>query len=639
MGRHRSSGYDVCDGTHCQVYRGYNEGYDKVIKAVEETRGVILVYGNSLVNTYYSASNGGYTESSENAWGGRVDYLKSFKDDIDNDSWPYGDRKLTKSEIDMILKSKGYLSLNQSLTDIKISGTFTSGRVKEITIKYIDVDNVEKEKKFSVNDNVRSFFAVTSKNQDIKTKYPEFFNLFNNSVLFSANFPLLAGKQVNTELKDVYTGFPSALFTFTYDDKTSTYTFSGKGYGHGIGMSQKGAKYRAERGASFEDILKFYYVGTSLKQLNTYVKTFSLTNSYALVGDSIGTNISIVGDSNRLLYKYIVEKSGEKVFTGEYTNSSAFSFSPTSTGEYSINLYVKDIASNREYDDLKTSKLSVYIPPKINKVTVNQESQYAGKAVVINTGVSGGSSKGIDYKYEVILNDKVLYTTGYISNSQFTYTPAFEGDYTVNVYIKDRANNKDFDDFNSASFSAKIFVDTSRGGTSGSYINKKLVLKRTLKKGLTGEDVKYLQQALLDLGYNIGTSKPTGLFGNGTHNAVVSFQKKNKLPSYGIVASATVDAINKSLSAKYKAPQSPSRGQLLAALRLTYKRTLISGSKGEDVKKLQNALKFLKYSVDVTGVYDKKTYNAVMTFQKKYKIMATGKLDLTTVNKINSLLK
>ena len=37
--------------------------------------------------------------------------------------------------------------------------------------------------------------------------------------------------------------------------------------GHGVGMSQVGAKYAAQHGVSFEDILDFYYPGTSLKPI------------------------------------------------------------------------------------------------------------------------------------------------------------------------------------------------------------------------------------------------------------------------------------------------------------------------------------------------------------------------------------
>lgn len=47
-------------------------------------------------------------------------------------------------------------------------------------------------------------------------------------------------------------------------NNTNDFTISGKGYGHGIGMSQYGAKARAESGDSYSSILSFYYPGTKL---------------------------------------------------------------------------------------------------------------------------------------------------------------------------------------------------------------------------------------------------------------------------------------------------------------------------------------------------------------------------------------
>ena len=44
----------------------------------------------------------------------------------------------------------------------------------------------------------------------------------------------------------------------------STFVFSGKGFGHGVGMSQWGAQGMALGGASYQQILAHYYVGTAL---------------------------------------------------------------------------------------------------------------------------------------------------------------------------------------------------------------------------------------------------------------------------------------------------------------------------------------------------------------------------------------
>jgi stage II sporulation protein D len=49
----------------------------------------------------------------------------------------------------------------------------------------------------------------------------------------------------------------------------SSLTVRGRGFGHGIGMSQYGAQGFAKHGIGYEDILKHYYTGTSLKPLTS----------------------------------------------------------------------------------------------------------------------------------------------------------------------------------------------------------------------------------------------------------------------------------------------------------------------------------------------------------------------------------
>ena len=45
--------------------------------------------------------------------------------------------------------------------------------------------------------------------------------------------------------------------------------FSVKGYGHGVGMSQTGADAMAKQGSSAEDIIKHFYTGVEIKDINS----------------------------------------------------------------------------------------------------------------------------------------------------------------------------------------------------------------------------------------------------------------------------------------------------------------------------------------------------------------------------------
>lgn len=67
---------DLCDGYHCQVYKGIS-GVDRIAdRAIEETSGLILKWKGSPASVYYHSDSGGMVTSSGNVWGGEIPYLK-----------------------------------------------------------------------------------------------------------------------------------------------------------------------------------------------------------------------------------------------------------------------------------------------------------------------------------------------------------------------------------------------------------------------------------------------------------------------------------------------------------------------------------------------------------------------------------
>ena len=63
---------------------------------------------------------------------------------------------------------------------------------------------------------------------------------------------------------DVRTAFGLRSANFTVSFAANKFTFTVKGYGHGVGMSQVGAVYMASQGATYKEILAWYYPGTTL---------------------------------------------------------------------------------------------------------------------------------------------------------------------------------------------------------------------------------------------------------------------------------------------------------------------------------------------------------------------------------------
>lgn len=71
--------------------------------------------------------------------------------------------------------------------------------------------------------------------------------------------------------------------------------------------------------------------------------------------------------------------------------------------------------------------------------------------------------------------------------------------------------------------------------------DRPVLATRLIQRGHRGDDVGVLQAILNEMGYDAG--EPDGVFGGGTHRALVAFQEDMGLDADGIVGLDTLDAI------------------------------------------------------------------------------------------------
>ena len=165
----------------------------------------------------------------------------------------------------------------------------------------------------------------------------------------------------------------------------------------------------------------------------------------------------------------------------------------------------------------------------------------------------------------------------------------------------------------------------STGSTDGSYT-------RTLRKGMTGADVKAVQKQLKTLGYY--QSSLDGVYGTGSVAAVKAFQQRNGLTADGLAGQRTFTKLfsSSAVAAGDTTPQEPQDddkddaeggGESGDSGSTTYV-TLSYGSKGAAVTKLQKALKALKYNVGADGEYGALTQSAVAAFQQRNGLSSDG---------------
>ncbi|NLK87987.1 MAG: SpoIID/LytB domain-containing protein [Clostridiaceae bacterium] len=126
-GKHGATGFDICDTTHCQVYKGYSVELPGCNSAIDEVYDKTITYNGSQVkHVYYFASGGGSTEDVRNVWGSSYPYLVSVEDKYEKIyTWT---KTLRASDVKSKLPQLG------NILGITITRTAPTGRVTQLAV-------------------------------------------------------------------------------------------------------------------------------------------------------------------------------------------------------------------------------------------------------------------------------------------------------------------------------------------------------------------------------------------------------------------------------------------------------------------------------------------------------------------------
>ena len=210
-----SPDWDVVSTVGDQVYNGRSRRARKVDKAVNATRGVVLLWKGQLFPTYYHSSSGGYTENAFNVWQ-TLDIPPLAGREV-----PYGEKSphtrwekvLSGAQIAEALRAKGH-KVGQ-IRDIIAENLTPSGRPTHVRVVH---DGGE-------------------------TRVP------------SNEFRLAVGAGSS--------GLKSTRFR-RYKEGDS-FVFVGSGFGHGVGMDQYAARNMAQGGKDSLEILTYFYPGAEIR--------------------------------------------------------------------------------------------------------------------------------------------------------------------------------------------------------------------------------------------------------------------------------------------------------------------------------------------------------------------------------------
>lgn len=282
--------YDLVDNTNDQVFRGMNDSKSNAIRAVKETAGLVCVYDGKLVNAFYTASNGGMTESAYNAWGREIiPYLSVQKDpfDMENPQSVMRTARINKDFTQNINAQAALLrdyllpKVSQRLIengfDLETTSFEITGLDKVVahTGKYMENQGVMSYLRFDLRlvlELPETFQAdeeiSLDDNNEVKALPPTQVNAIQvkKQVSISLDCPVfpdieqLLSLSINKNQNEI------VIIT---EDKTSV-MISFARYGHGVGLSQRGAEWMAgQYGWNYEQILRFYYPGSKLDRLDT----------------------------------------------------------------------------------------------------------------------------------------------------------------------------------------------------------------------------------------------------------------------------------------------------------------------------------------------------------------------------------
>ena len=222
-GKHE--GANICDdSTCCQAWvskedrlnkweeASRDSNWNKIVNAVDSTKGKIITYEGKPINAFFHSNSGGKTEVTVNVWGG--------------DGYPYLQS----------VETSGEDAYSQYQSEVTLSKQSFIDKIKE------------KHSDFIIDFNEENCIQILEYTEGNRVKTIKIGNLN------------LSGVEVRSLM-----GLKSANFTVQID--SDNVKFSVVGYGHGVGMSQTGADSMAKQGNSYEEIIKHFYTGVEIVDL------------------------------------------------------------------------------------------------------------------------------------------------------------------------------------------------------------------------------------------------------------------------------------------------------------------------------------------------------------------------------------
>ncbi|MGI6160816.1 MAG: SpoIID/LytB domain-containing protein [Christensenellales bacterium] len=285
--------YHIIDTPANQVYKGYNASYTKAIQAIHDTFAKVIRYNGSLAQTFYAASNGGFTDIPPNVWsaGSNLPYLVHKQDTFD----ALNPSSISLEQYTHVLPGANFetrLSTNAinyikslALKDVQAAG-FDASVTTDFTIngftslQWVDTAGVAKNigyvspVKAAVNYRLKMAISVTGDKLEGEEQTP-----VKRTQTISLTDTIPSDQMVSRGLASSAAPSRLKIYVLARQSNGDWFMYQRRN-GHGLGMSQRGAQHRANSGQTCEQILTFYYPGTTISTANIRAEGGSIDGGY-----------------------------------------------------------------------------------------------------------------------------------------------------------------------------------------------------------------------------------------------------------------------------------------------------------------------------------------------------------------------
>lgn len=148
----------------------------------------------------------------------------------------------------------------------------------------------------------------------------------------------------------------------------------------------------------------------------------------------------------RLLYSFVIKKDTSQIKKINYSKHNFIDFTPKETGDYEVEIYVRDKYSDKEYDanTIVYLKCLEYMPGEIDYIILPcQENYLIGDTIEFECIIQ--NTPEVLVRYETKINGHPIEETEFSNNRKLRFTPKIAGKYTIEVYAKNIKCNKEFD--------------------------------------------------------------------------------------------------------------------------------------------------------------------------------------------------